>query len=103
MTHTIPSLGSYAGHSIGGSVGAGSGTTLHNQFREYNKAEEDKKYHYTLSFCIRFPYSADTVFLSYFYPFSYSDLQGYLNILTMSPVTSSPSNILRRQLLCRSR
>lgn len=100
MTHTIPSLGSYQPALNGGGSGSGSKSM---QFREYNKSEEDKKYHYTLSFTVRFPYSADTVFLSYFYPFSYSDLQGFLNILSMSPVTSSPCNIFRRQLLCRTR
>merc|ERR1719228_2425400 len=92
ITHTIPSLASYHNtfHCGPSSSSANSGKLF-----EYNKTEEDKKYHYTLSFTVRFPYSFDTVFLSYFYPFSYSDLQGWLNILTISPVTSSPCNIFR--------
>jgi len=86
--HTIPSVNSSSSEK----------KTAAPTQSQWSK-EEDKKYHYTLSFTVRFPYAGDTAFVSYFYPFSYSDLQGWLNILTIS----RRLNVLRRQLLCRSR
>jgi len=87
ITHTIPTIPSVASTS---------------SFGNYSKKDLDKKYHSTLSFSINFPHSNDTVFLSYCYPFSYTELQGYLHTLQLVPVIQS-RNILRRQLLCRTR
>ena len=57
-------------------------------------------YHYTLTFTIKFPYDNDTCYISYFYPFTYTKNQIWLNKITISPLTN---HILRRQLLCRTR
>merc|ERR1719334_1816747 len=84
--HTIPSIESIASSN--------KSTNSPNPFpapsQSSSSKEEDKKYHYTLSFTLRFPYSADTAFVSYFYPFSYSDLQGWLNVLSMVSRPSLP-------------
>lgn len=41
--------------------------------------------YYTLTFSIKFPYENDTVYFAHCYPYTYSDLQRYLNRLEMDP------------------
>ena len=53
------------------------------------------QYHYTLTFTVQFPYSNDTCYLAYFYPFTYTDLQTWLHALCTAGPTAS---CLRRQL-----
>lgn len=94
--HTIPCIGKSTSQN---SKSFPSCSNSNFASSSSSSKEEDKKYHYTLSFTLRFPYANDSAFVSYFYPFSYSDLQGWLNILSMR----RPAKVLRRQLLCRSR
>ncbi|KAI4462564.1 cytosolic carboxypeptidase [Holotrichia oblita] len=54
---------------------------------------------YTLSFTLEFPHDDDTVYFAHSYPYTYSDLQKYLQEMTSHPVKSTFSNL---RLLCRT-
>ncbi|KRT82072.1 Peptidase [Oryctes borbonicus] len=54
---------------------------------------------YTLTFTIEFPHDDDTVYFAHSYPYTYSDLQKYLQEMTTHPVKSAFSNL---RLLCRT-
>jgi len=64
-----------------------------------NESEKETTFYYsTLSFTAYTPYDNDCVYFSYHYPYTYSDLQRYLNSLTKE----IPQNILIRQTLCQT-
>jgi len=60
-----------------------------------------EKYHYTLTFDMQFPYSNDTVFIAYFYPFSLTFQSRWLDRLMRSPAVIQ-DNCLRRQVLTKT-
>lgn len=53
--------------------------------------------YYTLTFSIKFPYENDTVYFAHCYPYTYSDLQRYLNRLDQDPKKKLR---FRRKTLC---
>jgi hypothetical protein len=57
------------------------------------------KSYYTLSFTFTFVYSEDCVYFAYSFPYTYSELQEYLDSLEESPETSG---FITRKLLCRT-
>ncbi|KAK9728680.1 Cytosolic carboxypeptidase N-terminal domain [Popillia japonica] len=61
--------------------------------------EPDQPLLYTLSFTLEFPHDDDTVYFAHSYPYTYSDLQQYLQEMTSHPVKSTFSNL---RLLCRT-
>lgn len=54
-------------------------------------------HYYTLTFSIKFPYDNDTVYFAHSYPYTYSDLQRYLNSLELD---QSKRLRFRRKQLC---
>lgn len=42
-------------------------------------------HYYTLTFSIKFPYDNDTCYLAHCYPYTYSEMQRYLNALENDP------------------
>lgn len=54
-------------------------------------------YYYTATFTMDFPYSDDTVYIAYCYPYTYTDLQRYLHTLEVDP---RRRNRFRRRTLC---
>lgn len=65
----------------------------------FRSEEEDEMPNYTLSFNIEFPHDQDEVYLAHCYPYTYTDLQDYLNKLQNHPIKS---NFTKLRLLCRS-
>ena len=61
--------------------------------------EEDEITNYTLSFNIEFPHDQDEVYLAHCYPYTYTDLQDYLNKIQNHPIKS---NFTKLRLLCRT-
>ncbi len=57
----------------------------------------DDSYYYSLSFSMSFPFTDDTVFLCYCYPFTYSFQRACLSYLTTQP---DVARCMRRQPLC---
>ncbi|XP_071056316.1 cytosolic carboxypeptidase 2-like isoform X3 [Onthophagus taurus] len=54
---------------------------------------------YTLTFTLEFPHDDDAIYLAHSYPYTYSDLQNYLQELTTHPIKSTFSNL---RLLCKT-
>lgn len=68
---------------------------------EESKNETDKEttfYYSTLSFSAYTPYENDCVYFCYHYPYTYSDLQRYINSL----IKEISPNIVKRQTLCKT-
>ncbi len=63
------------------------------------KTEESSKSLYTFSFSFEFPYSGDTVFFAYSYPYTYSDLS---DVLTRIECDEKKSEFSLRKTLCRT-
>jgi len=59
----------------------------------------DNKTYYTLSFNYDFLYENDTIFFAYSFPYSYSDLNHYLENLTKDPIRGM--NVTRR-VICKT-
>ncbi|KAK6641374.1 hypothetical protein RUM44_013083 [Polyplax serrata] len=73
--------------------------TVECDWMEAISEEEDEMPNYTLSFNIEFPHDQDEVYLAHCYPYTYTDLQDYLNKLQNHPIKS---NFTKLRLLCRS-
>ena len=56
-------------------------------------------YYYTLTFSVMFEHDRDTVYFSHSYPYTYTDLQRYLNKLEQDP---KRKNRMKRKTLCQS-
>jgi cytosolic carboxypeptidase protein 2/3 len=54
-------------------------------------------YYYTLTWQCSFEHDKDTVYLSHSYPYTYTDMQRYLNALEADP---KRKNRMRRRVLC---
>lgn len=61
--------------------------------------QEKSKYYYTLTFTYKFDHYPDTVYFSYSYPYTYSDLSSYLSSLSSNP---SYQKYLRINPICKS-
>lgn len=57
------------------------------------------KYHYSLTWTCEFPYENDTYYFAHCYPYTYSDLQEYLQNLRNDPLQS---RICKQRVLCRT-
>lgn len=57
------------------------------------------KYHYSLTWTCEFPNEDDTYYFAHCYPYTYSDLQEYLQTLRNDPVRS---RICKQRVLCRT-
>ena len=71
-------------------------------FKSNIQREEDLGYeasYYTLTFCYRFEHDGDEVFFAYNYPYTYTELQAYLENIESNP---SHQKIFKRNLLCRT-
>jgi len=67
--------------------------------KDKNESEKESTFYYsTLSFSAYTPYENDCVYFSYHYPYTYSDLQRYLNSL----IKEVPKSIIQRQTLCQT-
>ena len=53
--------------------------------------------YYTLTFSVKFPHDGDTVYFAHSYPYTFSDLQRYLNRLECDPRKKLR---FRRKVLC---
>lgn len=58
-----------------------------------------EKYHYSLTWTCEFPNENDTYYFAHCYPYTYSDLQEYLQNLRNDPVRS---RICKQRVLCRT-
>jgi murein tripeptide amidase MpaA len=56
-------------------------------------------YYYTLTFAVTFKYDNDTVYFAHSYPYTYTDLCRYLNMLEADP---KRKNRMRRRPLCQT-
>lgn len=54
---------------------------------------------YTLTFTTDFPHDADTVYIAHNYPYTYTDLQEYLNEVANHPIKSTFTTL---RLLCKT-
>jgi murein tripeptide amidase MpaA len=63
------------------------------------RSENTEKTFYTLTFTLDFPYTDDTVFISYSYPYTYTDL---IDVLTKIECDEKKSQICVRKTLCRT-
>ena len=57
-------------------------------------------YYYTLTFSITFEHDSDVVYFAHSYPYTYTDLQRYLDKLEADP---KRKNRLRRKTLCQTK
>eukprot|EP00775_Hariotina_reticulata_P008712 gene8712-8893_t len=65
-----------------------------------NNIKRNKRYtYYTLTFTVKFPYSADLVHLAHCHPYTYTDLQNQLYVLLKEPV---PAVTVQRTTLATS-
>mmetsp|Transcript_19965 Transcript_19965/g.36974 ORF Transcript_19965/g.36974 Transcript_19965/m.36974 type:complete len:796 (+) Transcript_19965:342-2729(+) len=58
-----------------------------------------RKSYYTMTFTFTFDFSEDTVYFAYCFPYTYSELQNYLNTLEAQHDTY---NFITRKMLCRT-
>ena len=56
-------------------------------------------HYYTLTFSVKFDHDDDTVYFAHSYPYTYSDLQRYLDDLEKDP---QARNRFRRKTLCQT-
>ncbi|KAI6652134.1 hypothetical protein LOD99_4679 [Oopsacas minuta] len=70
----------------------------HNKYRVSDKSTKERSY-YSLSWTCDFLHADDTCYFSHCYPYTYSDLQIYLERLHKCPLRSK---ICRQKLLCTS-
>ncbi|CDW76244.1 zinc carboxypeptidase family protein [Stylonychia lemnae] len=56
-------------------------------------------HYYTLTFSVKFPYDNDTIYLAHCYPYTYSDLQRYLNSIENDPHKKLR---FRRKTMCQT-
>ena len=54
-------------------------------------------YYYSLAFSMKFPYKLDTVYITHCFPYTYSQLQQYLDNLEVDPLRKHK---LKRKNLC---
>ena len=64
----------------------------------YTMGKSDRWY-YSLTWTVTFAHDRDTVYFAHCYPYTYSDLQDYLNDIQNDPIKSK---FCRQRLLCRS-
>uniref|UniRef100_A0A8C6UHG1 Cytosolic carboxypeptidase 2 n=1 Tax=Neogobius melanostomus TaxID=47308 RepID=A0A8C6UHG1_9GOBI len=64
-----------------------------------NCSEDDTKSLYCLTWSLQFPYKSDTCFLSHCYPYTYSQLQHYLQHMSSNPAIASYCKL---RILCHS-
>ncbi|XP_014207600.1 cytosolic carboxypeptidase 2 isoform X2 [Copidosoma floridanum] len=64
-----------------------------------NDPTDEEKERYTLTFNIYFPHDQDTVYLAHSYPYTYTDLQEYLQKITNDTMKT---RFTKLRLLCRS-
>ena len=60
---------------------------------------KNQGYYYTLTWQCQFEHDKDTVYLSHSYPYTYTDMQRYLNALEADP---KRKNRMRRRTLCQT-
>lgn len=68
----------------------------HLKYKVTDRSNKERSY-YSLSWSCEFPHTDDTCYFSHCYPYTYSDLQAYLETLHKSPLRSK---ICRQKLLC---
>ena len=57
------------------------------------------RWYYSLTWTVTFKHDRDSVYFAHCYPYTYSDLQDYLNDIQNDPVKSK---FCRQRLLCRT-
>ncbi|XP_046716172.1 cytosolic carboxypeptidase 2 isoform X2 [Silurus meridionalis] len=71
-----------------------------NNIRYYqNQSEQEGKPLYSLTWTLEFPHENDTCYLAHCYPYTYSDLQNYLQGVVSDPAQSMYCKV---RVLCRS-
>ncbi|KAM6160872.1 cytosolic carboxypeptidase 2 [Erethizon dorsatum] len=70
-----------------------------SDIRYYRRGGGAGRPHYCLTWTARFPHDRDTCFLAHGYPYTYSDLQGYLRAVARDP---AQARFCRLRALCRS-
>ena len=61
--------------------------------------KKNNGYYYSLAFNIKFPYKSDTVYITHCFPYTYSQLQLYLDHLEIDPLRKHK---LKRKNLCQT-
>ncbi|XP_031226768.1 cytosolic carboxypeptidase 2 isoform X4 [Mastomys coucha] len=64
-----------------------------------NNMDDGQQPLYCLTWTIQFPHDQDTCFFAHFYPYTYTDLQGYLLSIANNPIQSQ---FCKLRALCRS-
>lgn len=81
-----------------GWIRAGKNIRYFKNKRRVESSRIERTY-YTLTFQYTFEHDADTVYFAHCYPYTYTDLQNYLTVLSMDPVRSK---YCRQRVLCET-
>lgn len=67
------------------------------------KKDGSKSLTYTMKFTYTFTHTNDTCYFAYCHPYTYTDMQNYLNKMQRRLESSNNSSIMRRSVLCKTK